>query len=128
MNMSPVAVPQSFRDINRVFEEQVVGKGDFDALQHVYTRNATILPPGSELVSGIDGIKAFWKGAAAAMGVTALRLYTLSLEIAGDTAYEIGRAEIFTGGPYPTAVKYVVVWKNEEGAWKWHVDIWNTVS
>ena len=39
---------------------------------------------------------------------------------------EIGSAALTrsrrTGG---VAVKYVVHWKQEDGTWKWHVDIWN---
>src|ERR1051326_3240540 len=45
--MTPAAIPQAFRETNRIFEEEVVGKGDFAALAHVYTSDATILPPGA---------------------------------------------------------------------------------
>jgi hypothetical protein len=32
---------------NRIFEEEVVGRRDFGALDRVYTRDARILPPGA---------------------------------------------------------------------------------
>ena len=49
---------------NRIFEEEVVGQGDFGALDRVYTADARILPPGAETITGLAGIKAFWAGAA----------------------------------------------------------------
>ena len=38
---------------------------------------------------------------------------------------ELRRADLALGGGQEVAVKYVVYWKQEDGAWKWHVDIWN---
>lgn len=122
---------QNLRETNRIFEEEVVGKGDFGALDRVYTRGARILPPGAEMISGLDQIRAFWKQAATAMGVTSLKLTTVDVEFLGETAVEIGRATISTsqsGVPGSAEVKYVVVWKREDGSWKWHTDIWNPVS
>ena len=114
---------------NRIFETEVVGKGDFSALRNVYTEQARILPPGSEMVKGRDQIQAFWQQAAKAMGITSVKLQTIDAELLGDTAVEIGRAELGAGNAKPPiVVKYVVVWKSEDGAWKWHVDIWNTNS
>jgi len=126
--MTPATIPQGFRDTNRIFEEEVVGKGDFGALAQVYTANASILPPGAEMITGIDSIEKFWMQAAVALGVTSLPLHSLSIEVLGDTAYEIGRADINRAQANPLIVKYVVIWKQEGGSWKWHVDIWNPVS
>ncbi len=113
---------------NRIFEEEVVGKGDFGALTRVYTTGARVLPPGSEMITGAENIAAFWSGAAVALGVTAIKLNTVEVEYLPDTAIEIGRATISTsndGVAGSVDVKYVVVWKQEDGAWKWHIDIWN---
>ncbi len=122
--------PQSAADLrktNQIFEDEVVGKGDFGALDRVYTRNARILPPGAEMIEGREAIKEFWPKAAAALEATAVKLRTVDVEFVGDTAVEIGRATIVTkSGSFD--VKYVVVWKQEDGAWKWHIDIWNPVS
>ena len=124
--MSPDNTSQAMRETNRVFEEEVVGKGDFSALERVYTKQARILPPGAEMIAGRDEIQAFWQQAAVAMGVKAIKLQTVSVEQVGDMAFEIGRAELDAASPM--TVKYVVVWKREDGAWKWDVDIWNPVS
>ena len=127
--MDPATVRNEMEKTNRIFESEVVGKGDFTALKNVYTKHARILPPGAEMVTGREQIQAFWQQAAAAMGVESVKLQTIEAEILGDTAIEIGRAELGTTHQSNRAVvKYVVVWKREDNAWKWHVDIWNAIS
>ncbi len=119
---------ETLRATNRIFGEEVVGKGDFGALARVYTAGARLLSPGVPSITGLDGIAAYWKGAAEAFGITALKLHTLELSITGTTTQEVGGVEVFTqsGGATPAEVKYVVLWKQEPGgAWRWHVDCWN---
>ena len=114
---------------NRVFEEEVIGRRDFGALERVYTRNARLLPPGAPTVTGRDAVADFWRGAVAAMNVQSLRLHTLSLDVFGEQAQEVGRAELAVeGGGAPMALKYVVLWKREDGGWRMDVDIWNADS
>jgi ketosteroid isomerase-like protein len=124
--MGPVTA-QDIQAANRIFEQEVVAKRNIEALDSVYTRNARILPPGGEMVSGRDNIKNFWKGAIAGLDVTSVTLATVDFEAAGDTGFEIGRATLNFAAPgaAPLQAKYVVVWKKEDGMWKWHVDIWN---
>lgn len=121
------AIQESIQRSNRTFEQEVVGKRNFEALDLVYTANARILPPGAEMVSGRQNIKQFWRNAIEGLNVTAARLETVQFEPLGETGFEIGRATLQFAAPgsQPLAVKYVVVWKREDGAWKWHVDIWN---
>jgi ketosteroid isomerase-like protein len=125
--MSPSTVLKAFRETNSIFESEVVAKGNVAALDRVYTSNARILPPGAEMISGRENIKTFWKGAIDTLGVKAVRLETVDIDDLGDTAVEIGRAQLQFGDTSlpPMNVKYVVEWKREDGAWKWHVDIWN---
>ena len=47
---------------------------------------------------------------------------------AGDGIVEIGRATLTLEGEPQMEVKYVVYWRQEDGRWKWHVDIWNQNS
>jgi ketosteroid isomerase-like protein len=117
---------EAFQATNRIFEEEVVGKGDFAALSRVYTQAARLLSPGIPAITGLPGIIDYWKGAAAALGVTGAKLHSLELTVTGDRAAELGRVEIFTApGAPPATGKYVVLWKQEGGAWKWDVDCWN---
>jgi ketosteroid isomerase-like protein len=115
--------------VNRIFETDVVGKRDFSALQRVYTAQARILPPGADMLTGLDHIRAFWEQAISALNVESLKLSILDLQVLGDTAVEIGRAEMHNSQPTsPTTMKYVVVWKRDSGGWKWDIDIWNAGS
>lgn len=121
----PAGIPPGMDATNRLFE-QLVLKGDMGGLDKVYTADANILPPGSPMVSGIVNIQAFWGGAAAAMGITKALLHTVQLDLSGDSAVEIGNAELFTtASPEPAILKYVVYWKQQDGAWLWNIDIWN---
>jgi len=126
--MNPTVAPD-IQKTNRIFEEQVVAQRNVDALDRVYTRNARILPPGAEMISGRENIKSFWKTAMDSMGVQTVKLQTLEFEPMGDTGFEIGRARLqFAAGAQPVDVKYVVLWKREGGDWKWDVDMWSPVS
>ncbi len=123
--MSP-ALQQDIARTNRTFEEAVTS-GNMSALDAVYTADARILPPGADMVSGRENIKQFWQAAIAGLNVGSIQLETVDFQAVGETGYEIGRATLnfATGGAPPMIAKYVVVWKQEDGAWKWHVDIWN---
>ena len=130
MNFMHPAAAQDIQKTNRIFEQEVAAKRNVDALDQVYTENARILPPGAEMVSGRENIKHFWRGAIDAMGVKTVKLQTVEFEPLGDSAFEIGRAtlEFTAAGAQPVDVKYVVIWKRENGQWKWHVDMWSPVS
>jgi hypothetical protein len=45
---------------NELFNSEVFGKRNFDALDAVYTADARILPPGAPMISGREAIKKFW--------------------------------------------------------------------
>jgi ketosteroid isomerase-like protein len=121
----PDTVLTAMRRTNELFDTEVVGKHNIDALDRVYTTQARILPPGAPMIQGREQIKAFWKQAIAAMGVTSVKLATVDAEMAGDGVIEIGRADLTVASGQVVTVKYVVCWKQEDGAWKWNVDIWN---
>ena len=114
-------------ETSRRFEE-AFNRGDAaGAARLFYTRSARVLPPGVEMMQGLDRIADYWAAAAAApqMGVRRVELTTLELQPLGDGAYEIGRATLTLAGGQRVMPKYVVVWKQEDGAWRRHVDIWN---
>jgi len=123
--MSP-ATEAEIRQTNRIFEEEVVARRDVGALDRVYTADATILPPGADTVTGRENIKQFWAAAIARLNVSSVQMETVSFDVAADTGFEIGRATLHFPADAPdVSVKYVVVWKREDGTWKWHIDIWN---
>lgn len=121
----PEAIVAAMRETNAMFSREVVAGRNTQALDHIYTVDARILPPGAEIVEGREKIKEFWAQAISAMGVKALEMTTVDAEHAGGRVVEIGRAELTTGDGQTMSVKYVVVWKQEDGRWKWAIDIWN---
>ena len=109
--------------VNRQFEE-AARKGDVARLASLYTAGAIALPPDSEMVKGRDNIKRMWATVAQQLGLEDVRLNTLDLEVAGETAYEVGEAAL-TLANGNAAVKFVVVRKRVDGQWRLHRDIWN---
>jgi len=112
------------KETNAIFVSEVVEKRNYSALDRVYTADATILPPGAPMIQGSDAIKAFWKQAIEGLNATGGKLESVRVDAVGDTIVEIGKAELVAGGQI-ASIKYVVHWKQEQGLWKWHVDIWN---
>ena len=116
-------------ETNELFNREVFGNRNFAALDDIYTSNARILPPGGPMVSGREGIKKFWSDLVGDVNATSAVLASVDVMPAGDGVVEIGQATLTVqpqGQPAAQMeVKYVVYWRQEDGKWKWHVDIWN---
>jgi ketosteroid isomerase-like protein len=112
---------------NDLFNTEVFGKLNFEALDDIYTSDARILPPGAPIISGREAIKKFWSEMV--QSVRSASLTSVDVMPTGDGVVEIGRATLTmeSEGQLVTQaeVKYVVYWRQEGGRWKWHVDIWN---
>ena len=119
------SIKAEMQKVNGLFGETVVKGRNFAALDQVYTVDARILPPGEDLIEGREKIKDFWKGAVAGMNVQDAKLVSVNAHLAGDSIIEVGRAQLFLPEGQSAEVKYVVEWRQEGGAWKWHTDIWN---
>ena len=118
-------------DTNDLFNAEVFGKRNYDALDNIYTSDARILPPGAPMIAGRTAIKDFWATMIRMANAKSAVLESVDVMLAGDDAVEIGRAVLTVEPDGQTAqieVKYVVYWKPEDGRWKWHVDIWNPNS
>jgi ketosteroid isomerase-like protein len=122
------SILKSMRETNERFCSEFVRQRNASALDRVYTADAHILPPGVPAVHGREDIKQFWEQAVAQLNVEDARLVTVEAEMAGDRVVEIGSAELDLTGGQTAAAKYVVVWKQEDGGWRWHIDIWNMNS
>lgn len=121
----PETIQQAMQTTNDFFCETVVKSRDFAALDRVYTPDAHILPPGAAMMEGLPAIKAFWQQAVEGLDVKSASLTSVAPVMAGDTVVEIGVANLVLAGGQSVDVKYVVHWKQDAGAWKWHTDIWN---
>ncbi len=126
---TPDSIKLAMKQTNDLFNTEVFGKGNFGALNDIYTSDARILPPGAPMVSGREGIKKFWSDVVQSLHATSAVLESIDVMPAGDGVVEIGSASLTAAPPgQPAAkieVKYVVYWREEDGRWKWHVDIWN---
>lgn len=124
---------QAKSDVQNAIELQnkalmaAASRGDAETIVGLYTDQAVILPQGSKSFGGPRGVRAYWQGALDS-GVKKVRLLTLMVEPRGDdTADEIGRYWVYGDkGKLLDAGKYLVVWKNENGAWRLHRDIYNS--
>jgi|ERR1700678_233944 len=121
----PDTVIAAMRRTNELFDAEAISKQNLDALDRVYTTHARVLPPGAAMIEGHEKIKEFWRQAIAGLSLTGVKLTTVQAEPAADGVIEIGRADLSVAGGQVLTVKYVVCWKQEDGEWKWDVDIWN---
>jgi len=123
------AIKLAMASTNEIFNIEVFGKRNFSALDEIYTANAYILPPGGPMVSGRPGITEFWSNLIQSVNATAAVLKSIEVLPTGDGVVEIGQATLAIQPEGQAAssleVKYVVYWRQEDGKWKWHVDIWN---
>ena len=108
---------------------EAFNKGDAAAVANLYTIDARMLPPNSEMVEGRANIQKFWQGAITA-GLKMVSLETLHVETQGNIAVEIGHYTSTRPGAGNTTTtdkgKYVVMWKREGQSWKLAIDIFNT--
>ncbi len=125
-------VRDAMAQTNQHFCAEVIGKRNFDALDDLYTSDARVLPPGAPMISGRQAIKNFWSDMVRSANAKSATLESVEVMPEGNGAIEIGRAVIAVepeGQPAASLeVKYVVYWRQEDGRWKWHVDIWNPNS
>ncbi len=125
-------VKLAMAETNDLFNVEVFGKRNFDALDRIYTSDARILPPGAPMVTGRESIKKFWSELIQSVNAKSAVLSSVDVMPAGDGVVEIGSATLTVEPQGQSAtqmeLKYVVYWRQEERLWKWHVDIWNQNS
>ena len=100
--------------------------GDIATIDAMFTRDAKSLPPGTEMVTGPAALHAFTVEYLKS-GVKEFREQTTECFGDEDLLVDQGAYSV-TYGPDNTVErgKYLNVWKQEDGAWKIHANIWNT--
>jgi uncharacterized protein (TIGR02246 family) len=101
-------------------------RGDAAGLAALYTENGQVLPPNSDSVTGRQAIQMFWQ-AVMDMGIKEAKLEIVEVEGHDDTAIEVSIFSLMgEGGQVLDKGKYIVIWKQEDGQWKLHRDIFNS--
>lgn len=105
---------------------KTIQSGDLNAIAALYTEDAKVFPPNSDIVQGREAIKGMW-GAMASQGMPNLIVSTTVAEAFGNTAIEEGAYKIkIPDGQVVDKGKYIVIWKKVDGKWLLHQDIFNT--
>ena len=102
-----------------------LAKGNATNVAKMYATGARLMPPNADFVESAN-LTGYWQGAID-MGVKGGVLKSVSVEVHGDTAIEVGTYTLF--GPDNVTIdngKYLVVWKQEGDAWKLFLDIFNS--
>lgn len=91
-----------------------------------YTSDACINPTGMPQICGSAGIGAYFRGGYT-MGIRNIKLTTKDVMLGDPFAIETGNYEVqMEGGKAIENGKFIVIWKQENGAWKMYQDIWNS--
>jgi uncharacterized protein (TIGR02246 family) len=105
--------------------EKAFNAGDAAGVAALYTKDAKVMAPGAEPVSGTKAIQALF-AADIAQGVK----FDLTLEDAvggGDYAMETGKwVATSADGKHLDHGPYATLHKKEGGGWKLYRDIWNS--
>ena len=113
------------RSLNKRFMK-AFKNGNASGVASLYTENGQLLPPNGDSVTGKDGIQSAWQGAMD-MGIKIIKLHTVEIKGVQNIAYEVGQYTLLgEGDKIIETGKYIVIWKQENGQWKMHRDIWNS--
>ena len=110
---------------NRKFADGAAKK-DAAMIATAYTVDAEAFPPNSDVVKGRPALQKLWQSVLDS-GIAGIELKTTEVESAGNIAYEVGTYAMKTkDGKVADHGKYCVVWKQANGRWLLHRDIWTT--
>ncbi len=121
-------VPQT--DLEGLKAMQDVWQSAYDAkdpagLAAVYAEDGALLPPNSEMANGRAAIEAYWAEfhtSGIGVEITDTEVYAHS-----DIGYTVGTfIAADADGATIDEGKYVVIWRNVDGKWQMHRDIWNS--
>lgn len=105
----------------------ILTSDDADRIVNLYTKDGQVMPPGSDVVSGKEAVADFWQTIGHDLRVETLDIEPVEVEDYGNTAVRIGRATLSDAGAETLdQVKFIEIWKEDNGEWKLHRDIWNS--
>ena len=123
-----IQAPQT--DLERLKAMQDVWQAAFDArdaaaVAAIYSVDGALMPPNSDTLIGRAAIEAFWADQQAS-GING-EIKDTEVYAYGDDGYTVGAYTITdAAGATIDEGKYVVIWRQVDGKWKMHRDIWNS--
>jgi len=110
---------------NKMYNE-CFAKNDSTGFVGCYTSDAILMAPNMPALTGSEAIKAFFNGGYA-MGIRGIDLVTTEVNGGAEMVYETGTYSVKDGsGNSLEKGKFIVIWKNVNGSWKMHRDIYNS--
>jgi ketosteroid isomerase-like protein len=98
---------------------------DAAGVADVFEADAKLLPEGRPMLTGTDGIRAFWKGGFDA-GLSHISKTPVEIIVSGDLAVETSHYVVTFKGQQISG-KDTLVWRRgSSGDWKIVSDIWNS--
>jgi uncharacterized protein (TIGR02246 family) len=126
------AVRQAIEAVNARYDSAAV-RGDTAALAATYSDDAILMVSGIPAARGHDAIAKTYAAMGSSMKVSAMKLTTQDVVVAGDYAIETGAYDMSGqptakgAKPYHDIGKYIVVWKKQaDGSYKILRDIANS--
>lgn len=107
---------------------RAVNSGDTTAIAHLYTDNAVLVSPGTEIVSAPSAIGAFWAAKRVA-GAGDFHLLTVSERVDGDRLYQsaVWTTSFQSNGAVSELEGQMtnVLVRQPDGGWKIQLQSWN---
>lgn len=101
-------------------------QGNAAGVAECYTEDSQFMPPNAPIMKGREGVKAFIDGMMKA-GVKKIKLTTSEIEGDENRALETGTYQVMVDGDKVVDQgKYLVEWKNRDGKWYFHRDMFNS--
>jgi len=108
---------------------QAFNNGQITELTGLYTRDAVVMPPSSEILTGWTAIAHYWGGLRQA-GFSEYNIYNVELRTVGDIAYQTGLWEALRKDPAGNIIRLdgnisSVLARQKDGTWKIKMQSWN---
>ena len=105
--------------------EAALNAKDVDGIVALYTSDARLLPPNSEMTTGQDAVRAAF-GAMIDDGLSG-ELTSIEAKVSGDIGYNVGRYKLMAGDDIVDTGKYMEIWhRGDDGEWYMANDTWNS--
>ena len=105
--------------------KSLMAAADSIGLSNLYTQDTKIMMSGAPAINGRENVKSTFS-VIMNSGISNADLKTIEVWGTEDLIAEEGEYTLYAGDDIADQGKYIVLWKNVEGKWKLHRDIFNS--